>query len=75
MIVIIFSNDLFMIWANCAWSAILQLRNEILNLLLASAFSHKFKDEKQNQKAKQNRVHFVKLLRGFYRGWIQNLPL
>ena len=67
MIVIIFSNDLFMI----CHLAIKEWDTE----LLASAFSHKFKDEKQKQKAKQNRVHFVKLLRGFYRGWIQNLPL
>ena len=45
--------------------------------LSASAFSHKFKDEKQKQKqkTKQNRVHSVKLFRGFYWGWVQNLSL
>ena len=57
MIVIIFSNDLFMMWANLCMMCHLALGLEILNYILASAFSHKYKDEKQ----KQNKIGCISL--------------
>ena len=58
MIVIIFSNDLFMIWANCAWCAILQLRNEILNYQL-QLFLINLKMKNKNKK--QNKIACIPL--------------
>ena len=52
MIVVIFSNDLIMIWAKFAiraWDT----------ELWASAFSHKYKDEKQKQK--RNKIGCISL--------------
>ena len=60
MIVIIFSNDLFMIWANCAWCAILQLRNEILNYQL-QLFLINLKMKNKNKNKKQNKIACIPL--------------